>query len=477
MQAVVRLAGAVRALFGSALQPSVTAAARRAVVLAEAVEGRVLFSTYTVTNVNDIGAGSFRDALNRANVTTAADTIEFRIGTGLKTIWARGGMNARYPVNINATTQGGYAGKPLVEIRGDYAGTSTNALSLSGGYSTVQGLVINRFGGTGIMVMYGNNNVIRNNYIGTDASGAAAAPNKGHGVFVQTAYNTIGGPSATDRNVLSGNGGSGVQLYNGGATYNKVLGNYVGTNAAGTGAIANSSGVQVWAAKYNTIGGTVAGARNVLSGNRYDGVIINGSGANANTVLGNYIGTNAAGTGKLGNREYGVEVSQAYNTIGGTAAGSRNVISGNGKSGVALWLASGGNNKVQGNYIGTDYTGTRALGNAWNGVDLTNGSSNNVVGGATLAERNVISGNAGCGVMMYQGTNNLVTNNTIGVNAARTGGLGNGSHGVALYNAVNPKVTNNLIGYSTGYAVFKNGTDSGVVYTGNTITNDSIFWI
>ncbi|HLL89035.1 MAG TPA: right-handed parallel beta-helix repeat-containing protein, partial [Tepidisphaeraceae bacterium] len=98
------------------------------------------------------------------------------------------------------------------------------------------------------------------------------------------------------------------------------------------------------------------------------------------------------------------------------------------------------------------------------------------VGGSTAAERNVISGNAGDGVMMYQGTGNAVVNNTIGLNAARTAGLGNTKNGIAVYYVTNASLTGNLIGHNGGSAIFKNTTSTNVTNAGNTITNDTIFW-
>jgi hypothetical protein len=133
-------------------------------------------------------------------------------------------------------------------------------------------------------------------------------------------------------------------------------------------------------------------------------------------VQGNYIGTNAAGTAKLGNGWYGVEISQSYNTVGGTVSGARNVISGNGHDGVAIYLASGHHNKIEGNYVGTDHTGTRDLGNVGAGVVFTNDAKDNTVGGSTSAHRNIIAGNDLYGVGVYNHSHyNKVEGNWIGI--------------------------------------------------------------
>ena len=170
---------------------------------------------------------------------------------------------------------------------------------------------------------------------------------------------------SADRNVISGNGNAGVFFYTTAANHNTVIGNYVGTDATGAKAIGNANaGVQVNGGTDNTIGGTTAGARNVISGNKKDGVLMVTDGTQRNTVLGNYIGTNAAGNARLGNGWYGVEISQPNNLVGGTTSAARNVISANGYAGVVLYLTSSTANKVEGNYIGTDATGTKDLGNS-----------------------------------------------------------------------------------------------------------------
>jgi parallel beta-helix repeat protein len=405
----------------------------------EGLEGRTLLSTYTVTNVNDTGSGSLRQAITDANKHSGADTIRFAIGSGAKTITPRSALPGIMGETVlDATTQPGFAGKPLIEVNGSSTGgSSVPGFIVYAGNSTVRGFVINRFSGNGIMLMKLGGNVIAGNYIGTNSSGTAASPNVAHGILVQSPGNRIGGTTAADRNVISGNGKSGVFLYTASSNRTTVVGNYIGTNAAGTAAVGNGlDGVQVHASHTNTIGGTTAGARNVISGNKQDGILIASNGAAGNVVQGNYVGTNAAGTAKIPNALYGVEVSQYNNTIGGTTAGARNVISGNTKSGVALYKDTCYGNKVIGNYIGTDYTGTRDLGNTGRGVDFTTGAKNNFLGGTTAAERNVISGNDTGGVGVFNGSAfNLIRGNYVGVTAAGSSPLGNGGAGVSVSNS------------------------------------------
>jgi hypothetical protein len=442
----------------------------------ESIEDRTLFSTFIVTTTSDSGAGSFRDAIYKSNKSSDTDTIQFSIGSGLKTITPSSQLPfINYPVVIDATTQGGYAGKPLIELKGSNVGGY--GLQLGGGNSTVKGLIINRFGGDGILIVNKGGNTIKGNWIGVDNTGNVDAGNRRKGIVVNAAGNTIGGTGANDRNVISGNDQGGIQLYTYKAASNKILGNYIGTNASGTAAVGNgTSGVAINGAPNNVIGGTSAGARNVISGNKQDGVVINQSGGTGNIIQGNYIGVNAAGNARLSNEWYGVETSQKNTLIGGSAAGAGNVISGNKYSGVVLWLDTGSYNTVQGNYIGTDATGLNDIGNYWRGVDVSNGSSYNTIGGATSAERNIISGNDLYGVLVYQGTNNLFQNNYVGFGKDGATAVGNLGDGFRLVTAKNTTVKGNLIGNNSGYAIH-NGASTGTIATGNTLVNDVLFLV
>src|SRR5439155_164049 len=142
-----------------------------------------------------------------------------------------------------------------------------------------------------------------------------------------------------------------------------IQGNFIGTSANGTSAIGNySSGVYISGSPNNTIGGTTASARNIISGGTQyfgAGVTINGSSASGNTVQGNYIGTDVNGTTSLANSYYGIQIADApSNTIGGTDAAARNIISGNGNSGINISGNPASGNTVQGNFIGTAADGS-----------------------------------------------------------------------------------------------------------------------
>jgi titin len=399
----------------------------------ESLESRRLLSTYVVTSTSDSGAGSLRQAITDANNHSGADTISFAIGSGARTISpAKALPSLGDSTNLDATTQPGYAGKPLITINGSSAGASTDGIRITGAGVTVRGLIIRSFGGSGIMVLGKGQNHIAGNDIGTD--GSSSLGNKAHGILVQSPNNLIGGYTASDRNIISGNGLSGVFLYNGIATHNIVAGNYIGTDATGTRAIPNAkNGVQINSAPANTIGGLRAGARNVISGNHDDGVLMIMSGATLNAVQGNYIGTDYTGTQRLGNSAYGVEMSQPDNVVGGSARGAGNLISANSFGGVVMYLITSHGNRVQGNFIGTDYTGTKDLGNVGRGLEFTDGAHDNLAGGTKFSQRNVISGNDNGGVGIYSSAKmNLLQGNYIGTTADGMRALGNTGAGVMV---------------------------------------------
>ena len=182
---------------------------------------------------------------------------------------------------------------------------------------------------------------------------------------------------------------------------NLVQGNYIGTDTNGSLAIPNAGdGVTVSGAGGNTIGGTDAGAGNLLSGNSQGGVGLNGAGADSNLVQGNFIGTDASGQVALGNTLSGVTILGGNsNLVGGTTTAARNIISANKLAGVYITTNSVGN-LVQGNFIGVDATGANALGNATNGISIDSASLN-TVGGTTAGARNIISGNTNYGIEVF----------------------------------------------------------------------------
>jgi CSLREA domain-containing protein len=415
---------------------------------------------------------TLREAINAANAHAGPDTIQFNIpGSGVRTISvATGGLPiVSQPTTIDGASQPGYAGIPIIELNGAGAGSGgINGLHITGGSSTVRGLVINSFSGSGIRLATSGGNTVVGNYIGTNALGTAALPNSSGGVAIVSANNTLGGTTAGERNVISGNNTYGVSITGSSSTGNVVKGNYIGTNATGAADLGNTqSGVLIQSAN-NTVGGTTVGERNIISGNNA-GVSISGSSGTGNVVKGNYIGTDATGTATLGNAGVGVSISSSGNTVGGNTAGERNVISGNNTGGVSISGSSGTGNIVKGNYIGTDAAGTADLGNAGVGVSIS--SANNTVGGTTAGERNVISGNNSNGVQISGsgGTGNVVKGNYIGTDATGTADLGNTFNGVNIISA------NNTVGGTTaGERNVISGNNSSGVQIGSSSTGNIV---
>ncbi len=372
------------------------------------------------------------------------------------------GVDVTGSVDLGNEVAGVVVNAPNNMIGGALAGAS-NLISGNNQYGVV---ILNRGGG-------GGGNKVQGNYIGTNAAGTAAIGNSGVGIAIfDSSNNIIGGAGAG--NVSSGNVRG---LYIAGtANNNQIKGNFIGTNATGTAALANNSGVFMeFGAANNQIGGTAAGEGNVISGNLSYAVSI-GS-CPSTSIQGNLIGTNAAGTAAIGNGGEGIDVVNSPNVlIGGTAAGSRNIISANGQSGIGIGGSATTSTQVQGNYIGTDITGTLDLGNAANGIFLSN-ANNSLIGGLVAGARNLISGNNGFGIAVQDNlaTGNLIQGNYIGTNAAGTADLGNSGAGIVLANGA----ANNLIGGSSIAARnLVSGNDSNCIViagaSNNTVQNNYI---
>lgn len=468
-------------------------------------------TTYTVTNTDDSGVGSLRQAILNSNSNGGQDTIEFAIGGGgLQTISPTSMLPAiTDPAILDGESQTGFTGTPLIEINGTSAG-SVPGIWITAGGTTIKGFIINRFTANGIFITNSSGNIITGNYIGTNSAGTSALANGTDGVGIYNSSNhTIGGTTAAERNIISGNTGNGVGITDdvpgdnpGGATGNVIKGNYIGTNTAGTGAIPNGGdGILINNAGSNITGGTTGttpggactGECNLISGNGYNGFGIWYQNATGNQLIGNYIGTNAAGTGAIPNANIGAEINEASaNTFGGTTAAARNIMSGNLGSGVFLTGADGTNNVVQGNYIGTNSAGTAAIGNAKMGVGIgyspgiqsasgntIGGTTGVTVGGACTGACNLISGNGWDGIFITNNTSgggNIIKGNYIGTTASGSGSIGNHYNGIGILD-----VPNNTIGGPTNAErnIISASADNGVIVasggsTGNRIEGNYI---
>lgn len=440
----------------------------------ETLEGRLLYSTYWVTNTNDSGSGSLRSAITAADSAKGNPTIDFSIGSGLKTIKPLSALPViKTPMTINATTQSGYAGKPLIQINGVSAGNA-NGLQISSGGTTIKGLIIDNFKGDGILATVNGNNTIQGNYIGTDSSGSTKQPNLSNGILLGGGGNVVGGTTAALRNVISGNAINGLEFVGPSTGKNLIEGNYIGVNAAGTAALGNTSnGLDIKNEPSNTIGGTASGAGNLISGNGQDGLLLYGTGG-YNTIQGNLIGTDYTGKHAIGNAQSGIEDQTSYNLFGGTTPAARNVISGNVGSGLILWgyISKCTNNLIEGNFIGTDITGTAAIGN-WGGIVFSNAANDNIAGGTNAADRNIVSGNTHIGVGFYEASDyNLVEGNYIGTDVTGHKSVANRT-GVGIWNN---SIHNTIGGLAAGAGntISGNSIDGIDIFSNDTLVEDNI---
>lgn len=289
-------------------------------------------------------------------------------------------------------------------------------------------------------------------------------------------HNHIGGSSPSERNVISGNGDDGVAISDPGTMNNRVSGNYIGTDVGGAAAIPNGNfGVNLADHTVgNWVGGTTAAERNVISGNRHGGVNIASPGVMDNVVTGNYVGTDTTGSTALPNAGHGVTLgdSAEHNQVGGPPPGERNVISGNGENGVTIESPGTMHNTVLGNYIGTDASGTVGLPNE-HGVHIRGSAASNLVGGEE-GEGNLISGNRQHGLVIDgEGTTgNICTSNLIGTTAGGTDPLPNALDGISVRDAWSNMIgPGNTIAYNGRDGVRVRGPGA----EGNRITANSVY--
>ena len=295
-----------------------------------------------------------------------------------------------------------------------------------GNSSVLREIYVGGFGGSGVRTT-GPGNVVEGCHIGKTSDFLIVSGGNLQGIEVGWSGPLIGGAAEPARNVVTGNGNFGIAFTNSGSTDGTIEGNYIGTNGNGDGVPTGTSpqpcGIQISGRAFVDV--VLRG--NLISGNDV-GVCVSGLGSVGSTsvldVVDNKIGTNADGTGAVPNR-VGLEVSGIDGTqqmkVGGPTMADRNLISGNTEAGLELVGPLDGL-LVHGNYIGTDMAGAAALANGL-GVDVSGTSGPEIYG-------NLISGNTSHGLYLHGNSGTFLRGNFIGTDAAGTGALGNGSHGV-----------------------------------------------
>jgi hypothetical protein len=444
--------------------------------------------TNIVTTTSDTGPGSFRAAIYYAT-DHPGTTIRFNIpvsdpgySNGVYNIHLTG-MLPPLVANgtiIDGSTQPGFAGRPLIVVDASQIIPQTftsDTFLIYSASNQIKNLLFSGYDFNGLTLIYANatNNIISGCWFGLDATGTNAAPNAFQGILIAAGAsgNIIGGTSALQRNVISGNAQYGVFITDSNTTGNVVLGNYIGTDFTGSNAVPNGlSGVFLGnSTSGNIIGNTSPAGRNVISGNGQYGIWI--SNTVNNVVEGNYLGVNASGETALGNQGSGIGLfGGSENLIGGTASGAGNVLSGNSAYGIEIANPVATGNWIEGNLIGLDAAGTNGIGNGdgYGGILLDGNTTGNIIGGTAPGSRNVISGNDPAGVFFVAANANIVEGNLIGTDITGTNAVGNNLAGVYMpYGTPN----DNLIGGTApGSRNVISGNGYGVYLTGSTTTSN-----
>lgn len=447
-----------------------------------------IVDTTSDDNTPNNGICSLREAMTNANGLAFGDPYCGPLGgansgivfslSGLRTI------NVASPLPAITQQMSIDGGTPKVEINGGgVIGYGIQVTSSAPG-TTITHLVLHDFNGDEVRIE-ANSVSLRGNYIGTNAAGTAAGSISGDGVSVTGATPTIGSSTGTtpggactgDCNLISGNG-VGIFL-DSTATGATIQGNFIGTNAAGTAEIHNrAQGIRSFAAS-TLVGGSAPGQGNVISGNHFSGVDFAGGNG---PIHGNRIGTNSAGTAAIPNTDGGVLLFAADgSSVGGTFAGTGNLISGNSGYGIDVWDSS--TVQIKRNLIGTKADGVSALGNGFDGVDFVSqfsGAVNNVVGG-TAADGNVIAFNGRDGVHVDGAGGNVVGDLLWGNSIHDNSGKGIENINGGNTELAPPVVT--AVGSASGTAcpfchieVFSDGSDEGKKFEGTAQADSNGNW-
>ncbi len=430
-------------------------------------------ATFNVTNANNLGVGSLRQAILDANTLAGLDQIDF---SGPFTIVLTSALpTITSPVFIN----GPFTTGPQIELDGttnNVAGAGL-ILSATASGSSLTGLNIHGFSNQGILLL-ASNTKIAGCYIGTNLNGTLDLGNTFAGIEIAPNVKNIqiGGTSPDSSNVISGNGQSGINIA-AGCDSIVIKRNKIGCNALGSSNIANNqTGILANNVSHLIIGGG-SNSRNIISGNGQNGITL--SNCPLAIISGNYIGSTASGVGLLSNGGSGIQVNVSIARIGGTTSDSANVISGNLQIGIDVLNSN--NTVIKGNFIGVGSDGVTALGNLIShGIQFAN-STNGIIGGATSAEKNVISKNGSHGILINNSTNISIQGNYIGTDITGTIALGNNSHGIQLQTAVSGIVIGgrrfiegNIISSNLGSGINFEAAASGKIVADGTIIKGNL---
>ncbi len=479
-------------------------------LLVEQLEDRSVPATFTVSNLNDAGAGSLRQALLSANSTPGVDAVRFTVAGSIQL--ASGLPAITDSVIIAGNTAPGFASAPVVGIDANgFAGLQFNAGSVG---SVVQSFGVVGASGAGITLNASHMGVF-GSYIGLQLDGHTAGTNSGDGIVISaSSSNNQIGTTTGSPNVISGNGGNGVLIS--GSTGNLLVANFIGTDATGLKQRSNQgNGVQIAnGSNNNKLGGTTpppsnppgtkpndfSGERppegNLISGNAGNGVLING-GSTQNTLNGNFIGTDASGIKAQGNLQNGVSIVNAdNNSLVGTQVNLDpfifyNVMSGN--QGNGLRVDNSDNTVIQANFFGLGSNDAAQVGNKLNGV-VVEGTSRNTTFGGIIPLGNVVACNGENGIVLQdQATGFISENSFVGVAAfTENPALGNGQDGFHITstggnnfirinvvarngddgfdvsgNARGVQIVQNMVGVNTDGAIARPNGDNGVEVGGS----------
>lgn len=430
-------------------------------------------NTFTVTNTNDIGLGSFRQAIIDANALVGLDEIVFNIsGVGPFTIQPQSTLpQINDAVTIDGSSQNGSicGGDLMIVLDFSMVGGIGLDFTNDADGSSLNGLVING-ANDGVEINDCDNFTISCCYIGTNFNGSLAVPNTRYGIYAIGEVNDfkLGGTLISEGNVVSGNIDQGVRFNNKAHSNIQIENNKIGVDLSGINPIGNgNTGVTIDGDASNNL----IIRNNVFSSNTTYGVYA----IDFDTILfeGNRVGTDINGSNNLGNENIGFYVRRSQNiTV------DDNVISNNGGT-AGVYFYSTSDISFTNNFIGTDATGTVDLGNVSRGFYSTTNASELVTINNSEFINNIVSGNGSNGIELRGFNNALFQGNIIGADASGTVPMANSS-GIALYDyytttaqivSSNVLLENNLISGNSSSGIYADGTDS-VQIINNTIGPD-----